>query len=400
MYTGRHGRNAMTRAPLRPETALLHQPHWPASAFDAVQPGVFRASTVFFPDAASWRRRDWLAKDAFVYGPQGTPTTSELEARIAQLEGAEHSLLCPSGLNALALVYLTFLAPGDEVLVPSNVCFAHRRLLAGPLAAWGLRAVTYDPLQPESIPFSPATALLWLEAPLSLTMEFPDVPAIAAAAHGAGVPIALDDTWSAGVAYSAFELGVDLSVQSLGKYANGAADLVMGSICTRDNALYEALKLRALAFGLNVSPSDAADVLRGLQTLPLRYVAQDQRARRLAGWLRDQPAIADVLHPALPGSVGHASWQRDCRAAAGLFSMVFREGIDTAAVDRFLDALRIFRIGFSWGGPISLVLPCGGELANPSAVRGELVRVSVGLEAVEDLLEDLRQALCLLQLGR
>ena len=261
--------------PVRPETALLHQAHWPAGAFDAVQPGVFRASTVFFPDAASWRRRDWLAKDAFVYGPQGTPTTFELEARIAQLEGAEHALLCPSGLNALALVYLAFLKPGDEVLVPANVCFAHRRLLAGPLAAWGIRAVTFDPLQPAAIPFSPATAMLWLEAPLSLTMEFPDVPAVVAAARAAGVPVALDDTWSAGMAYSPFDLGADLTVQSLGKYANGAADVVMGSVCTRDETLYAALKLRALALGLNVSPADAADVLRGTQTLGLRYAAQD-----------------------------------------------------------------------------------------------------------------------------
>jgi cystathionine beta-lyase len=374
-------------------TALLHQRHWPSAGFDSVQPGVFKASTTFFPDVASWRRRDWLSKESFIYGPHGTPTTFELEARVAALEGAEHALLCPSGLSAIALVYMALLRPGDEVLVPVNVYPANRSLLTAELAAWGMQVALYDPTDAATLQFSDHTRLLWLEAPCSITLEFPDVRAIAAAAAQAGVLTALDNTWGAGIAFAPFELGADLSVQALTKYASGSGDVVMGSVSTRDKSLYDLLKLCAMRLGLHVGGSDAASVLRGLQTLALRYPAHDATARTLAQHLARQPAVARVLHPALPDAPGHALWKQECSAAAGLFSVLFRPGYSEAQVDAFVDALRLFRIGFSWGGPVSLVLPYGRCAATVSPMEGELVRFSAGLEAPEDLLADLSRAL-------
>jgi cystathionine beta-lyase len=381
---------------LQPHTALLHQRHWPCSGFDAVQPGVFKASTTFFPNMAAWRRRDWLSKESFIYGPHGTPTTFELEAKIAALEGAAHALLCPSGLNAIALVYMALLQPGDEVLVPANVYPANRSLVAAELATWGIQAALYDPMDPDTLRFNEHTRLLWLEAPCSLTMEFPDVRAITQAAATAGVLTALDNTWGAGIAFPPFALGVDLSVQALTKYASGGGDVVMGSISTRDKSLYDALKLCAMRLGLHVGGNDAEAVLRGLHTLPLRYRAQDACGRQLAAHLAGSPAVARVLHPALPDAAGHAHWQRECSAAAGLFSVLFHREYTEAQVDAFVDALRLFRIGFSWGGPISLVLSCGRSLATGVPADGELVRFSPGLEAPEDLLADVARALAVL----
>jgi cystathionine beta-lyase len=361
-----------------------------------VQPGVFKASTAFFPNMAAWRQRDWLSRNGFIYGPHGTPTTFELEEKVAALEGAEHALLCASGLNAIALVYAALLRPGDEVLVPVNVYPANRSLLLAEFAAWGMEAVFYDPGDPASLRFSPKTKLVWVEAPGSITMEFPDLRAITAHAAEAGVITALDNTWGAGIAFAPFELGVDVSVQALTKYASGSGDVVMGSVSTRDKPLYDVLKLAAMRWGVNVGGNDAEAVLRGLQTLPLRYRAQDATARALAEFLARHPAVAQVLHPALPGAAGHDAWRRDCSAAAGVFSVVFQPHLTEAQVDAFVDALRLFRIGFSWGGPISLVLSYGRSVASLRPLEGELVRFSAGLEAPEDLLADLSQALGIL----
>ncbi|TFY97113.1 aminotransferase class I/II-fold pyridoxal phosphate-dependent enzyme [Ramlibacter humi] len=381
---------------MQPQTQLLHQEHWPTTGFDSVQPGVFRASTVFFPDMAAWRQRDWLSKDRFIYGPHGTPTTFELEARIAHLEGAAHALLCASGLNAIALVHMALLRPGDEVVVPINVYPAHRALLTGELASWGIQVALYDPTDLSTLRIGEATRLVWVEAPCSITMEFPDVPAIAAAARQAGVLTALDNTWGAGVAFCPFDLGIDISAQALTKYANGAGDVVMGSVSVRDKSLYDALKRCSARFGLHVPAGEAEAVLRGLQSLAVRYAAHDRTGRLLARHLAGSGAVVEVLHPALPGACGHEFWQRDCRAAAGIFSVVFDAKYSQQDIDGFIDALQLFRIGFSWGGPVSLVLSYGRDVASLRPLAGELVRFSAGLEAPEDLLDDLSQALALL----
>ncbi len=384
-------------------TALVHDGYEPPAGFRAPQPGIFKASTVIFPSVAALRSRDWRRRDGYTYGLHGTPTTFVLEERIARLEGGHHTVLVPSGLAAIALVGQALLAPGDEVLLPDNVYGPSREFARHELARWGVTHRLYDPLNVAGFAalLGPATRLVWLEAPGSVTMEFPDLAALVAAARARGVVTALDNTWGAGVALRGFELGIDIVMQALTKYPSGGGDVLMGSVTTQDATLHERIKRTHMHLGLGVGANDAEAVLRGLPSLALRYAAQDAVARRLAAWLATQPAVAQVLHPALPGSPGHEHWARHCSAAAGLFSVRLRRDIDTARVHAFCDALRLFKLGYSWAGPVSLVVPYDlTQLRGPAAGEDaglELVRFSVGLESADDLQADLAQALALLQ---
>ncbi len=382
-------------------TALVHDDYEPPAGFRAPQPGIFKASTVIFPNVAALRSRDWRRRDGYTYGLHGTPTTFLLEERIARLEGGRHAVLVPSGLAAIALVGQALLSPGDEVLLPDNVYGPSREFARHELARWGVTHRLYDPLDAAGFAalIGPATRLVWLEAPGSVTMEFPDLAGLVAAARSRGVVTALDNTWGAGVALRGFGLGIDIVMQALTKYPSGGGDVLMGSVVTQDAALHERIKLTHMRLGLGVGANDAEAVLRGLPSMPLRYAAQDAVARRLAGWLATQPAVAQVLHPALPGSPGHEHWARHCSAAAGLFSVRFRRDIDAARVHAFCDALRLFKLGYSWAGPVSLVVPYdlnpmrGAAAAADAAAGTELVRFSVGLESADDLQADLAQAL-------
>jgi cystathionine beta-lyase len=302
-------------------------------------------------------------------------------------------MLCPSGLSAITLVYIALLRPGDEVLVPVNVYAANRTFLTHELRSWGVAVRLYDPTDPDTAAFTQATRLLWIEAPCSLTFEFPDVRRLAALARSRGVLSVIDNSWGAGIALRPFELGADISVQSLSKYAGGGGDTVMGSISCAQKHLYDTLKLCAMRLGLCVCAGDAASVLKGLNTLTVRYRAQDAAARFLVEQLAGHRAIALVRHPSLPDCPGHEVWRRDCTAAAGLFSLVFNEHLLQGDVDRFVDTLRLFRIGYGWGGPVSLVMAYGREVPSVQPLPGELVRFSVGLESPEDLGADLAQAL-------
>jgi cystathionine beta-lyase len=383
-----------------PSTALIHHSYQPPAGFAAPQPGVFKASTVIFPNTAALRARNWKEKTGYTYGLHGTPTTFMLEERIATLEGGRHSLLAPSGLAAIALVDLALLRSGDEVLIPDNAYGPGKELARHDLAGWGVTHRFYDPLRPESLAaaIGPATRLVWLEAPGSVTMEFPDLPALVHIARGRGVTTALDNTWGAGLAFNPFELtdgqGVDISMHALTKYPSGGGDVLMGAVTTRDEALHLKLKFAHMRLGLGVGANDAELMLRSLATLPLRYAAHDHAARALAHWWSQQPQVAQVLHPALPGSPGHAHWQALCSQAAGLFSVVFDARYSPAQVDAFVDALRLFKIGYSWAGPVSLVVPYDlKSMRDAPAWTGTLVRFSLGLESVDDLVADCAQAL-------
>jgi cystathionine beta-lyase len=379
-----------------PETALIHHPYRPPEGFDAPQVAVHKASTVYFADCAALRARDWRYKNGYTYGLHGTPTTFTLEERIATLEGGRHTVLVPSGLAAIANVDLALLQAGDEVLLPDNVYGPSRELARHELARLGITHRLYDPLDARALEamIGPATRLVWLEAAGSVTMEFPDLTGLVHAARSRGVLTALDNTWGAGIALRPFDLGIDIVMHALTKYPSGGGDVLMGSVTTVDDALHERIKLAHMRLGLGVGANDAELVLRSLPTLALRYHAHDAAARRLAGWLAGRPQVVQVLHPALPGSPGHEHWARLCGAAAGLFSVVFDERFPQAQVDRFVDALRLFRIGYSWAGPVSLVVPYDLKAmrARP-AWAGTLVRFSIGLEAVDDLQADLEQAL-------
>jgi cystathionine beta-lyase len=380
-------------------TALIHHPYRPPDGFEAPQPAVHKASTVVFPNVAALRARSWKEKSGYTYGLHGTPTTFTLEERIATLEGGTQTLLLPSGLAAIALVDLALLKSGDEVLLPDNAYNPSKELALHELAQWGIAHRLYDPMDPAALAaaIGPATKLLWLEAAGSVTMEFPDVPALAAIARARGVTVALDNTWGAGIAFRPFEQGVDISMHALTKFPSGGGDVLMGAVTTRDEALHLRLKMTHMRMGWGVGANDAELVLRSLPTLAVRYAAQDAAARTLAAWWAARPEAARVLHPALEGSPGHAHWQRVCTGAASLFTVLFDERFSRAQVDAFVDALALFRIGYSWAGPVSLVVPYDPAVLRPRAGwRGSLVRFSVGLEAVEDLVADCERALAAL----
>lgn len=390
-------------------TGLIHHPYVPPAGFAAPQPGVFKASTVFFPTVADMRAREWKDKTAYTYGLHGTPTTYTLEERISTLEGGLQSLLVPSGLAAIANVALSLLKTGDTVLIPDNAYGPSKTLAEGELKAFGIHPVYYDPMSPADLQakITPTTRLVWVEAAGSVTLEFPDLVAMVRICKQAGVTVALDNTWGAGLAFNAFDLvpgetlGVDVSAHALTKYPSGGGDVLMGAITTRDQGLHMRLKLTHMRLGLGVAANDAELVLRALPSVALRYRAHDDATRTLARWAQQQAAFAQVLHPALEGSPGHAHWKALCvngsGGAAGLFSVVVDARYTQEQCDAFCNSLQLFKIGYSWGGPISLVVPY--ELASmrqswpAHLARGTLIRFSIGLEHVEDLRADLAQAM-------
>ncbi len=404
----------MSQPSLLPDiaTQLVHHPYRPPAGFEAPQPAVHKASTVLFPNVAALRAREWKDKTSYTYGLHGTPTTYQLEERIATLEGGHQCLLAPSGLAAISTVALALLRSGDEVLLPDNAYGPNKALAEGELAHFGITHQVFDPMDANDLAarISERTRLVWLEAAGSVTLEFPDLVAQTRVCRERGVLAALDNTWGAGLAFAPFDLlgdgslGVDVSVHALTKYPSGGGDVLMGSITTRDERLHLKIKLAHMRLGLGVGANDVEAVLRALPSMALRYRAHDVATRELARWMGRQAPVAQVLHPALPGSPGHAHWQALCGAAhggdgaaAGLFSVVFdaRHGQDQ--VDAFCDALRLFRLGYSWGGPMSLVvpydLPAMRVRAPSHLAAGTVVRFCVGLEAVQDLRADLAQAL-------
>jgi cystathionine beta-lyase len=392
--------------PITPlSTALIHHPYQPPSGFSAMPVGVHKASTVIFPNVVALRARDWRSKNGYTYGLHGTPTTFTLEERLATLEGGKHCALAPSGLAAIAMINIALLRRGDEVLLPHNVYGPSREMARTLLAEWGIAHKLYDPMDVAGLQalIGEHTRLVWLEAPGSITMEFPDLRALVRVARQAGVLSALDNTWGAGVAMRPFDLGegsaVDLSMHALTKYASGGGDVLMGSVVTRDVALHERLLLAHMRLGIGVAANDAEFVLRSLPTLEVRYRAHDHTARHVAQWLKAQPAVRQVLHPALPDAPGHEHWASHCRDAAGLFSILLDPALAAARVDAFCDALKLFKLGYSWGGPVSLVVPYDLRMLRGERTRlsGHLVRFSIGLEASDDLIGDLDQALHLLR---
>lgn len=395
-------------------TRLIHHDYVAPEGFASPVMAVHKGSTVIFPSVAAMRSRQWKNKSGYTYGLHGTPTTFTLEERLCALEGGLYCVLVPSGLAAIANVSLALLKTGDEVLIPDNAYGPNTSMAEATLAQFGIRHVLYDPLDVADLAakITPATRLVWLEAPGSVTMEFPDLAAMVRLCRARGVTSALDNTWGAGLAFAPFDLagdgsyglGADISIHALTKYPSGGGDVLMGSVMTRSAALHRKIQETHMHLGLGVGANDAEAVLRSLPSIELRYRAHDVAARTLARWLQQQSPVVQVLHPALPDAPGHAHWQALCGAAnggegaaAGLFSVVFDARYSQAQVDAFCDALQLFKLGYSWGGAMSLVVPY--DLAamrqhQPQQVQpGTVVRFSIGLEAVHDLQNDLSQAL-------
>ncbi len=392
-------------------TDLIHQPYQPPAGFVGLQQPTYRASTVVFANMAAVAATTWQDKAGYTYGLHGTPASFVLEERLAALEGGRHCLLTSSGLAALALVDYALLQAGDEVLLPQNAYGPNIALARSELARFGISYQLYNPLDAADVAakIHTKTKLLWLEAAGSVTMEFPDLLGITRLCQERGVMTALDNTWGAGLAFAPFDLdgqglGVDISVHALTKFPCGGGDVLMGSVVTRDAALHQRLMESHMHAGHGVGGADVALILRSLPSMPLRYAQHDATARQLAAWLGQQTAVAQVLHPALPSGLGHEHWRALCCTeenpqgrAAGLFSIVLQPHISRAQAHALCDALRLFKIGYSWGGHASLVMHYDkAELRRnrqQHAPAGEVVRLYCGLEDAADLQADLAQAL-------
>jgi cystathionine beta-lyase len=377
------------------QTNLIHSDYEAPQGFDAYPTAIHHASTVLFKDVASMRSGDWKNKNAYTYGLHGTPTTFTLEARLAEIEGGSHCLLAPSGLAAISMIDLSLLKSGDDVLLPDNVYNPNRELGRWLSQDFGVSARFYDPMIGAGIAelIQPNTKLVWTESPGSVSMEVPDLRAICQAAHEKGVLVALDNTWSAGLALRGFDLGVDIVMQALTKYQSGGSDVLMGAVITREKALIDRIAQAHMRLGMGVSADDTYLVLRGLPSMKLRFDAHDAGARKIAAWLKNRPEISKVLHPAFEDCPGHEFWRRDFTGAGGLFSVLFDPKFTEEQTDRFVDSLELFGLGYSWGGANSLVMPyrIQGMRRNwPDA--GLLVRFNIGLEDTADLIADLEQA--------
>ncbi|MEJ0004720.1 MAG: cystathionine beta-lyase [Pararobbsia sp.] len=381
-----------------PQTLSVHPEDRITPGWNAVPVPVARASTVLFPNLAAIRALSWRDDSQWRYGLHATPTSMALTQRLAAIEGGEHALLHPSGLSSITNVYLSFVQPGDDVLVPDNVYLPNRSFGDWYAQALGVSVRYYDPLVGAGIEdlLQPNTKLIWFEAPGSVTMEVPDVPAIARVARARGILTAIDSTCAAGLSFRPLEHGVDIVVQALTKYQCGGSDVMMGATITSDARLHQELKRARMLFGLGVSSDDCSLILRSLATMRLRYEAHDRSALALAQWLATRPEVEVVLHPALPSCPGHASFKRDFTGAGGLFSVVFKSEYPSAQVDAFVEGLRFFKIGYSWGGAVSLALPHDVRALRTATkwpYDGVLVRFFVGLEDERDLRADLEQSL-------
>ena len=379
--------------PRRPATRAIHPLSRASREFESLATPIYRGSTVLFDtlaDAINRRRNP----EHYRYGLTGTPTARELALRIADLEGAHRTYLVPGGLAAISATYLATCKTGSHVLIPASAYPPNRELGEGVLSRFGIEVEHYDPLIGGGIAnlIRDNSALIWCESPGSITMEIQDVPAIAAAAKARGVPVALDNTYAAGVLFDGFAAGVDISIQALTKYVGGHSDVLLGSISVRDAKLAQTIGTTLEQLGMGVSPDDCALALRGLATLDLRLRALEQSTLEVAEWLRQRPEVKSLLHPAFPDCPGHDIWKRDFTGSASLFSIIFRDWTPVQ-VERFVDSLKLFKIGFSWGGVTSLVMAYP-HLKRPTPEDGPcLVRLNIGLEHPADLIADLAQAI-------
>jgi cysteine-S-conjugate beta-lyase len=377
------------------QTRLIHPEENVPSGYRSLAVPVYRGSTTVFPRASAVTDRWDQERAGYTYGLYGTPTVLALASRIAELESGRHTIIVPGGQSAISLIDFALLQSGDHILVPRSIYGPNRLLTKSLLARFGVTATFYDPLAGAGISdlIRENTRLVWTESPGSVTMEVQDIPAIAAAAHARGVTVALDNTWAAGVLFDAFAHGVDVAMQAVTKYVGGHSDLLLGSITVRDEALYERLGAARQVVGCHAAPDEASLALRGLQTLAVRLQAVEESGLRVARWLAQRPEVERVLHPALPSCPGHEFWKRDFSGSSGVFSFVLAPGPTREQVFAFVDALELFRVGYSWAGTTSLAVAYTIGGTERPAYDHRLVRFSIGLESTDDLIADVEQAL-------
>ncbi len=391
----------MTDKPHGLATRLSHAGRAGTKVHGLVNPPVHRGSTVLYENmaqrSAHMRRR---FDQALTYGTQGSATHHALENVIAEVEGGTRCQIFSTGLAACTTPLLGYLGAGEHLLMPDSVYGPVRTFCDTMLKRLGVATTYYraDCTADELAPlFRPETRVLYLESPGSHSFEVQDVPALAACAHARGCAVLMDNTWGIH-AFQPFTHGVDVSLQALTKYAGGHSDVLIGSATTNAEAHWHKVRDAALVLGQYASPDDCWLTLRGLRTMAVRLERQMQSGLEVAAWFAAQPEVAQVLHPALPGAPGHDLWRRDFTGACSLFGVVFRPDVTVAGTHRFVDALRLFGIGASWGGFESLALPTTGFVTRTaSQLSGAMVRFHIGLEDAEDLIADLHAAWALLE---
>jgi len=382
------------------KTKLIHSDVKVPQGFRSLTVPIYRGSTTLFPDAAAVTD-DWDQYEAgYTYGLYGTPTTLELASRICELEQGYRTIITPGGQGAISLIKLALLRAGDHVLVPERIYGPNRKFANDVLRRFGVETSFYSPDIGNGIAevIQANTRLIWCESPGSITMEVQDVPAIAQAAHRAGVLLVIDNTWSAGVYFDAFAHGADVTMQALTKYVGGHSDLLLGSATTKDKAIYERLGATHQLLGCAASPDDCSLALRGMKTLAVRLEKIEASALSIARWLAERAEVENVLHPALPSCPGHELWKRDFTGSAGVFSIVLKPKFSKQQVYAFVNSLELFKIGYSWGGVTSLAVAYDfTHYKGRPEYQHRIVRLNIGLEEGDDLISDLAQAFDLMK---
>ncbi|CAA7611744.1 putative cystathionine beta-lyase [Magnetospirillum sp. LM-5] len=378
---------------MKKDSQIVHAGRHPERHFGAVNPPVYHASTILHPSVAAMEASGKHPFEGVRYGRFGTPTTFAFEEAMAVVEGGHKCVATSSGLAAITGALLAFLKAGDHLLMVDSTYFPTRKFCDSVLTGLGIETTYYDPLVGAGIAglIRPNTRVVFTESPGSLTFEVQDIPAIAEAAHRAGAVVMMDNTWGV-LTFQPFAHGVDVSIQACTKYVVGHADAMLGAITLANEDTWLKVKSSVAAFGHSPGAEELYLGLRGLRTLPVRLRHHGQTALALCRWLETRPEVERVLYPALHSDPGHALWKRDFTGACGLFGLILKPA-SKEAVDAMLDGFSHFKLGFSWGGFESLVIPTTGHsiirTASTWAPAGPSLRFHAGLEDATDLQADL-----------
>ena len=388
------------RSPQTLSDKLSHLGREASGSGRTVNPPLELASTMLFDSMADFEeaKKTRFESGTLFYGRYGTSASFQLEGLMAELEGGSGCTITSSGLAAISMALMGTIKSGDHLLVADNAYGNTRSFCDHALPGLGIDVEYYDPMLGPGIStlIRPNTAAIMFEAPGSGTFEFPDIRGIAEAAQARNVVSILDGTWATPAFCQPLKLGVDVVVHSGSKYIGGHSDSMIGFIVAADPERHQRIRRMAIAYGDKPGAHEVQLSLRGLRTLEMRMNHVNASGIAVAGWLRTQPQVKRVLHPAFEHSPGHTFWKRDCSGATGLFGVIL-ETTSAEKVNRFIDALEMFGIGVSWGGYESLALPVSPiRTAVPWAEHGQLVRINIGFESVKSLIDDLARALPLL----
>jgi len=378
---------------MKDETTLVHAGREVDHTVGVINPPVFHASTITYPSLDAFKNRMQRRYTGITYGLQGNPTRFALADAVAALEGGHKSIVVSSGLGSITYAVMAFVKSGDHLLVSDSAYEPTRNFTSKVLARFGIQTTFYDPLIGAGIGalIRPNTRMILMESPGSLTFEVQDVRAITTVAKQRGVLTLLDNTWATPLLFKPLQHGVDVSSQAATKYISGHSDVLLGVITVNTEEHFRAIKDMTTQIGDNPGPDDCYFALRGLRTMAVRLRQHEQSTLKVTQWLLKRPEVARVLYPALPGDPGHVLWKRDFRGACGLFGLLLRT-TNEAAVARMVDNLRLFKIGASWGGFESLVIPAFPGNARDAVAwkeQGFLLRLHIGLEDPEELMADL-----------